>query len=148
MEIVPMKREHTAALAELEKQCFSRPWSQKALEDELYSPTAFFIVAVEGEQILGYGGMHCCCGECYVDNIAVFAQYRRRGVGAALVGELLAQAKRQGGEFLSLEVRPSNLAAVHLYTKLGFVEEGRRKEFYNAPREDALIFTKRLLSEQ
>ena len=55
----------------------------------------------------------------------------------------MAEARRQGAEFLSLEVRPSNLAAVGLYTKLGFVQEGRRRNFYRDPTEDALLLTRR-----
>lgn len=144
MEIVAMTKEHTAALAELEALCFSRPWSQKALEEETGNPDACFFTAVEGENILGYAGMHCACGECYMDNIAVFPEHQNRGVASALMEALLQEAKRRGGEFLSLEVRPSNTVAVRLYEKLGFREEGRRKNFYAAPSEDGLILTKRL----
>ena len=143
MEIVSMRREHAAVLAELEKQCFSQPWSRQSLEDETSNPAAFFVTAVEGEEILGYGGMHCACGECYVDNVAVFGRSRGKGVGAAIVGALVEEARRRGGEFISLEARPSNEAAVRLYSRLGFREEGRRKNFYSAPTEDALILTRR-----
>jgi len=144
MEIVPMKKEHTAVLAELEALCFSRPWSQRSLEEETENPGACFFTAVEGEVVLGYGGMHCAWGECYMDNIAVFPEYRGKGVATALLNALFGEAGRRGGEFLSLEVRPSNTAAVRLYEKLGFREEGRRKNFYANPLEDGLILTKRL----
>ena len=143
MEIVKMKREHCEILSELEKLCFAHPWSQKALEDEVHNPNACFLTAVDDDKVLGYGGMHCSHGECYVDNIAVFGHHRRKGVGTALVEALAQEAQRRGGEFLSLEVRPSNRAAVALYTKLGFVEEGRRRGFYTDPTEDALILTRR-----
>lgn len=138
-----MTRDHTAALAELEQVCFSQPWSQKALEEEIQNPDACFFTAVEGEAVLGYAGMHCPCEDCYMDNIAVFPEYRNRGVAAALLEALLEEAKRRGGEFLSLEVRPSNTGAVRLYGKLGFRQEGRRKSFYTDPQEDALLLTKR-----
>lgn len=137
-----MTRDHTAALAELEQICFSRPWSRKALEEEIQNPDACFFTAVERKAVLGYGGMHCACGECYVDNIAVIPERRREGIGTALLRALLWEAQRRGGEFLSLEVRPSNVQAVKLYTDLGFREAGRRKDFYDSPREDGLIMTK------
>ena len=127
MQIVKMEKEHCEILAELEKLCFSRPWSQKALEDEVDNPRAYFVTAVDGDKILGYGGMHCSHMECYIDNIAVFGHHRRKGVGSAIVEALAAEARRQRAEFISLEVRPSNRAAVGLYTKLGFAEEGRRR---------------------
>lgn len=143
MEIVKMTEAHTEILAELEKLCFSKPWSRKALNDEIRNATAYFVTATEGDSILGYGGMHGTCGEFYLDNIAVFGHHRRKGVGSAIIGALEQEARRRGGEFLSLEVRPSNETAERLYRKLGFREEGRRKNFYSSPTEDALILTKR-----
>ena len=117
MQIVKMEKEHCEILAELEKLCFSRPWSRKALEDEVANPRAYFVTAVDGDKILGYGGMHCSHMECYIDNIAVFGHHRRKGVGSAIVEALAAEARRQRAEFISLEVRPSNRAAVGLYTR-------------------------------
>ena len=88
MQIVKMEKEHCEILAELEKLCFSRPWSRKALEDEVANPRAYFVTAVDGDKILGYGGMHCSHMECYIDNIAVFGHHRRKGVGSAIVEAL------------------------------------------------------------
>ena len=147
MEIVRLQKEHCEILAELEKLCFSRPWSQKAIEDEVNNPNAFFVTAVDEEKILGYGGMHCTHQECYIDNIAVFGQKRKKGVGTAIVKALVQEAQRRGAEYISLEVRPSNRPAVGLYTKLGFMEEGRRRNFYSDPTEDALILTRRFPKE-
>lgn len=143
MKIVRMAKEHIAPLTELESLCFSRPWSRAALEEELENPSAVFLVALEQEQVLGYAGMHCAWGECYVDNVAVFPGSRRQGAASALLAALEQAAVERGGEFLSLEVRPSNEAAVSLYRKLGFREEGRRKGFYADPPEDGLILTQR-----
>ena len=137
-----MTAEHTAALAELEQLCFSRPWSRKALVEELENPAAVFLTAVEEKEVLGYAGMRCAWGECYLDNIAVFPEHRRQGVAKALLLELENRAKRRNGEFLSLEVRASNREAIALYQAMGFQEAGRRKNFYTAPQEDGLIFTK------
>ncbi len=147
MELIRMEKEHCEILAELEKLCFPRPWSQKSLEDETQNPYAYFITAVDEEKILGYGGMHCSHHECYVDNIAVFGHHRKKGVGTAIVEELIREAQRRDAEFISLEVRPSNRAAVSLYTRLGFLEEGRRRNFYTDPTEDALILTRRFEKE-
>ncbi len=147
MKLIKMQKEHCGILAELEKLCFSHPWSQKSLEDETQNPYAYFITAVDEEKVLGYGGMHCSHHECYIDNIAVFGHHRKKGVGSAIVRELMQEAQRRGAEFISLEVRPSNRIAVRLYTGLGFVEEGRRRNFYTDPTEDALILTHRFGKE-
>ena len=101
-----MTREHTELLAELEKLCFARPWSQKALLDEVDNPNAYFVTAVDGDIVLGYGGMHCACKEYYMDNVAVFGHHRRKGVGSAIVEALAAEAKRRGGERPGLSAAP------------------------------------------
>lgn len=142
MEIVCMRYEHTESLADLEKLCFPQPWSKKALDDQVNNPRAYFVTAMENGNILGYGGMHSAAGECYMDNIAVFRHHRGRGVGTAILQALVDKAREINGEFLSLEVRPTNKAA-RLYKKFGFVEEGRRKNYYTDPTEDALILTLR-----
>ncbi len=143
MEIVRMNAGHISAIAELEKLCFSQPWSEKSLIEELTNPNAAFFTALQEGKVAGYAGMHCACGECYLDNVAVFPSFRGRGTATALLAALEKEARRRGGEFLSLEVRPSNRQAVALYEKLGFAKAGRRKDFYSGPREDALLLTKR-----
>lgn len=141
MNIIPMTAAHTAKLAELEKLCFSEPWSEKALSDEIDNPAAYFVVAVEGDEVLGYGGMHTVLGESYIDNIAVFPQHRGRGAGRAVTAALIEKAKENGGVFITLEVRASNVPAITLYTSLGFENVGVRKRFYTNPEEDAVIMT-------
>ncbi len=144
MEIVSFALRHVQPAAELEKLCFSSPWSVESLAAELDNPDAFFVAAEENGAFLGYAGMHCPCGDCYVDNIAVCPSARRKGVGEALTRALIAHGEALGGTFISLEVRPSNAAAIHLYEKLGFATAGRRKNFYTNPTEDGLILTKEL----
>lgn len=141
MNIVKMEKSHTSELARLEELCFSRPWSEAALAEEIENENACFLTAVEDGTVLGYCGMHCACGECYIDNVAVFPKYRGKGIATALMTALKAEAKARGGEFVSLEVRASNTNAVSLYEKLGFCTVGRRKNFYADPVEDALIMT-------
>lgn len=141
LTLVPMAERHLDALAELERLCFAEPWTRAGLAAELSSGTAVFLVAERGGETAGYAGMHCVCGECYVDNIAVFPRFRRGGVGRALTGALIARARERDALFFSLEVRPSNTAAVALYRSLGLREAGRRRGFYRSPPEDALIMT-------
>ena len=141
-QIVPMDRSHLRQIAKLERQCFSQPWSVAALEEELYNPQASFLVAEDEEGgVLGYAGLHAVLDEGYIDNIAVEPQARRHGVASALL-EVFCRFGEERLAFLTLEVRASNEAAIALYRKFGFREAGRRKEFYRAPREDALIMTR------
>ena len=141
MQIILMRAEHTARLAELEKLCFSEPWSENALLEEIDNPAAYFIAAVDGNEVLGYGGMHTVFGENYIDNIAVFPEYRGRGVGRAVTQALVEKAKADNGVFITLEVRASNTPAITLYTSLGFETVGVRKRFYTEPEEDAVLMT-------
>lgn len=144
-EIKPMAQEHIAALAELERICFGElAWNEQGLSDELTNDTAHFLVAESGKDIAGYMGIFVVMESCYVSNVAVFPAYRRRGCARQLIEAASALAKKLGAESISLEVRPSNKAAIALYTALGFEEIGLRKNFYRSPQEDALIMTREL----
>lgn len=141
-KLVPMDRSHIPQIAQLERQCFSAPWSEEALVQALYQDNASFIVA-EGADgtVLGYAGLQAVLDEGYIDNVAVRPEYRRQGVAGALLGafERFAQAHLA---FLTLEVRASNAPAIALYERHGFVRAGLRKNYYTAPREDAVIMTR------
>lgn len=141
-KLVPMDRSHLAGVAELECMCFSAPWNEAMLEEELYNDTASFIVA-EGEdgQVLGYAGLHVILDEGYIDNVAVRPTCRRQGIADRLL-DVFCRFGQANLAFLTLEVRPSNTAAVALYEKHGFQEAGRRKDYYENPREDALLLTR------
>lgn len=141
-KLVPMDRSHLAGVAELERMCFSAPWSEAMLEEELYNDTASFIVA-EGEdgQVLGYAGLHVILDEGYIDNVAVRPVCRRQGIADRLL-DVFCRFGQANLAFLTLEVRPSNTAAVALYEKHGFREAGRRKDYYENPKEDALLLTR------
>ena len=139
--LTEMREEHIGAIAGLEKICFSEPWSENSLREEIENPDAFFIAAVTDDgSVAGYAGMHISVDGSYVDNIAVFPEYRKSGVGEALTRALIWKAL-SAGEFITLEVRESNLPAVRLYEKLGFEPVGKRRNFYSSPREDAVIYT-------
>ncbi len=141
IEIVPMKAEHIPVLAQLEKLCFSQPWSEKSLAEELDNRTAHFLAAVSDDVIMGYIGAFTVCESSYISNIAVFPQHRRKGIGRLLLRKAAEQARKKGAESISLEVRPSNTAAISLYKSEGYEEVGLRKNFYRDPNEDALILT-------
>lgn len=142
IKIVPMTAKHIPELVRLEKMCFSTPWDEKALSDELENHTAHFLTAVnESGDVLGYIGAFIVCESCYISDVAVFPQYRRNGIGKTLIETLCRLAGEMGAESVSLEVRPSNHAAISLYSSMGFEEVGLRKNFYRAPEEDALILT-------
>ena len=142
IKVCAMAADHIPQLAQLEQLCFSEPWSEEGLAAELDNPNAFFRVAESADgTILGYVGMHCVAGECYIDNVAVFPQARRMGAASALLQDMIGWAKQNNCAFITLEVRPSNSGAIALYEKFGFAEAGRRKRFYRDPDEDGLILT-------
>lgn len=139
--IVPMAAEHLPQLAQLERRCFSDPWSEDALREELFNDMASFLVAVgEDGQVLGYAGLHCVLDEGYIDNVAVAPEFRRQGVAGALL-EVFLRFGRAHLAFLTLEVRASNAPAIALYRKYGLRPVGRRRDYYTAPREDAILMT-------
>ena len=142
MEIRKMTAREVPQVAELEKLCFAMPWSEKSVAGELENPLALWLVAMEGDSLAGYVGSQTVMDETDMMNLAVAPQFRRQGVGEALVNALVAALKDLGSRCLTLEVRDSNEAARALYAKLGFVEIGRRRGYYRDPREDALILRK------
>ena len=142
MLITTMNATHVSQVAELEKLCFSDPWSEKSVASELNNPLSLWLVAQEGERLAGYVGSQTVLDETDMMNIAVHPDYRRCGVARQLVEELVAGLKRRGSRCLTLEVRASNDPARKLYEKLGFQQIGLRKNYYRNPREDALILRK------
>ena len=144
VRIVPMTAEHLNEVAALELACFSRPWSRQMLAEELDNQCAAFLVALEPEtdKVIGYAGLLVAADEGYITNVAVFPPYRRRGAAGKLLDVFLRFARANHLAFLTLEVRPSNAAAIALYTRFGFREAGRRRNYYDLPREDALILTR------
>ena len=137
-----MQAQHIAVLAQLEQQCFSSPWSDAALREELDNPLALFLVACADDgQVAGYVGLHLIAPEAFMDNLAVFPAFRRRGVARTLLQAVRQHAAERGISRIALEVRRSNLAAQNLYISLGYVQDGVRPRFYEHPQEDALLFS-------
>lgn len=139
--IEKMSPSHVGEIARLEKECFSTPWSEDGLKSELNNAFARFFVATYAGEIAGYVGAHNVLGEVYITNVAVFEKFRRKGVAKKLIDTLLESAKAENGNFVTLEVRESNIPAVFLYEKCGFEKVGERKNFYEKPRENAVLMT-------
>lgn len=142
MRITLMESAHVSQVAQLEKLCFSAPWSENSISSELTNPLSCWLVALDGDRVAGYVGSQTVLDESDMMNIAVDPQYRRQGIARALVEELVKCLARKGSRCLTLEVRASNAGAIALYGKLGFVQVGLRKNYYRNPREDAMILRK------
>ena len=136
-----MQQEHINAIAALEQTCFSEPWSAAALAEELDNPHAVFCVAVEGESVLGYVGMHHLVDEGFITNVAVSPAARRRGVARALLAHLAAYGTAHNLYRITLEVRVGNTPARTLYESEGYRLDGIRPKFYSHPAEDAAIYS-------
>ena len=142
MRIESMTAAYLDEVATIENDCFSHPWSRRSLESELQNETSRFLVAVEDGRAIGYIGMSAVIDEGYLFNVAVDRQYRKKGVGSALVRELVTFCQKRNYAFLTLEVRESNAPAISLYSRFGFVRVGERKNYYSKPVENALLMTK------
>lgn len=130
-----MEPEHLAQIAALEIACFSDPWPESILVRELQNPLSLWLCAVNGDTVAGYIGSQTVLGESDMMNIAVHPDYRRRGVGRALVLALCKALRRQMlASALTLEVRDSNAPAIALYDSLGFEQIGLRKTITNTPK--------------
>lgn len=145
--IEPMSEDHLQSIALLEQQCFSLPWSENSLREELSNENAHFLAAVFEQEVLGYIGVIEICGEAEITNIAVFEQYRHNGIAQMLLNAASSGALSRENESITLEVRVSNSAAIALYAKNGFKQVGIRHGFYEKPKEDALLMTKELKKE-
>lgn len=149
VQIVPMNGDHLDEVAELERVCFPDPWSRNMLKEELENDLAAFLVALDGQgAVAGYAGLQVILDEGYILNIAVRPDCRRQGVASRLLRVFLDFAKGNQLAFLTLEVRASNYEAIALYGSRGFRGAGRRKNYYEHPREDAVIMTLDLSGER
>ena len=118
VRIVPMKREHLDEVAELERICFTTPWSRNMLAEELDNALAAFLVAVDGqERVVAYAGLHVVLDEGYITNVAVRPEYRRQGIAGKLLQVFLDFAAANRLAFLSLEVRASNYVSSLYWSK-------------------------------
>ena len=143
VRIVPMTADHLDEVAELERICFSVPWSRNMLAEELDNLLSAFLVALDDSgRVVGYAGVQVVLDEGYITNVAVRPECRRQGIAGKLLQVFLDFAKGNRLAFLTLEVRASNYDAIALYGSRGFRSVGRRKNYYEHPKEDAIIMTR------
>ena len=134
-------------VAELERLCFSAPWSEAALS-VLTREGAFGLVCLdECDKVIGYVGVMTVLDEGQITNLATHPAHRRRGVATELLRTLSELGREKGICTLSLEVRESNAPAISLYERHGFFVAGKRRNFYTAPREAALVMLCNLTNE-
>ena len=143
VEYREIREDDLDAVCRLEEDTFSMPWHRQDFADMIVQDHLLYIVAVFDNIIVGGCGLRNIVGEGEITNVTVARVYRNQGIGTDLVEYILQRGCKMGITAFTLEVRKSNLAAIHLYEKLGFVTEGLRKNFYEKPCEDALIMWKR-----
>ena len=130
-------------LAELDKICFSTPWSEQSFKEETKNSLATYLLAKLDNKIAGYCGFWRVLGEAQITNIAVLPEYRRQKIASRLAEKMISLCGED--EQIVLEVRESNIAAIALYEKLGFVKAGIRKRFYRNPDENGITMIRRKL---
>ena len=143
ISICAMTEDDTGAVAAMEESIFTMPWKLKDFRELLDKPDRGCVVAKAGDVIVGCVVYHNIVGDVDITNVQVKEGYRGRGIGKRLMKAAMEKARATGGERFTLEVRESNLTAISLYESLGFTLEGKRKNFYENPREDAVIMWKK-----
>ncbi|MCD7955314.1 MAG: ribosomal protein S18-alanine N-acetyltransferase [Lachnospiraceae bacterium] len=128
-------------VADIERECFSQPWSENSFRSGLEQEAYFYLVVriKETGQIAGYCGLLQSLDDAVILNVAVRPELRGRGIGYAMLHCLMEKGESLGVRHFTLEVRKSNAAALALYKKLGFASAGTRRNFYRDPPEDAVI---------
>ena len=141
--IVPLELKYIDGVLEVDKLCFSIPWSRESFIDEvLKNKFARYVIAIYDDKVVGYAGMWLIAMEGQITNIATHPNYRGMGVASLMLESLLSICKEENVLAMTLEVRSSNFSALSLYKKYGFVQEGLRKQYYADNKEDAIIMWK------
>ena len=142
IQIKNMTATHVPQIAQIEKLCFSDPWSASSVATELENSYSLWLVALDGDTVAGYVGSQSVLDGADMMNIAVHPDYRRQGIARELVTGLINALAEKGVKSLALEVRQSNAPAIALYEQLGFIQVGLRTNYYRNPKENALILRK------
>lgn len=137
-----MNPSHVKGVFEVSNLSLEESWNIDSIEKELSNKLAKYLVALHGDKVIGFVGMWIVFNEGDITNVAVHPDYRKQGVGNLLIDNLITLCKKNNINSLTLEVRESNIPAQSLYKKHGFKEEGVRKNFYNNPKENAIIMWK------
>lgn len=143
IEIRKMTEEDVPYLAKIEEETFSMPWSPKDFLEMIKIDQVVYLVVVLDNKIIGGAGIRNILGDGEITNVVIKKEYRGNGYSYKLLSSLIEEGRGLGATAFTLEVRESNEAAIGLYKKLGFETEGKRKGFYDRPKEDALIMWKR-----
>ena len=138
-KIEPMNSSHIEGVFEVSKLSLAEAWNIESIEKELSNKLAKYLVALDENKVIGFLGMWVVFDEGDITNIAVHPEYRKQGIGNLLMDNLITLCNENNINSLTLEVRESNLPAQNLYKKHGFKEEGIRKNFYDNPKENAII---------
>lgn len=139
IEIIKMEETHIPAVAAIEAEAFSMPWSAQAFADTLTMDHVLFYVALVDGEVAGYCGIYLAADEGEVTNVAVAPRYRRHKIAETLLHKTMAKAHGRGAQRIFLEVRSQNAPAIQLYQKAGFQKIGNRKKYYQYPQDDALV---------
>lgn len=143
MVIRNMQESDLTQVEAIEKANFSIPWSLESFRESMELEHTIYLVAEEDGNIMGYCGMYRVFNEGEIVNVAVAEAYRRKQVASKLLEQLFIHGNELQVDNFFLEVREGNEAAIQLYKKLGFIEAGIRKNFYEKPRENAIFMWKR-----
>lgn len=138
-EICRLDAKNAFAVSEIEKECFSHPWSEATLSSEMDNRFSDFFGAFCGDELAGYIGGRTIAGETEIFNVAVLPKFRRNGIAKALIEKFIETVREKETQVIFLEVRTSNLGAINLYEKCGFVFCGIRKDYYDDPKENAIL---------
>lgn len=141
--IKPLTEENVDAVCVLEEEAFSMPWHRESFMEMILNKDACYLVGIIEEEVVASCGLRNIVGDGEITNVVTKASQRGKGIGKQMLLRLLEEGVKMGVENFTLEVRKSNMTAIHLYESLGFVTEGIRKNFYEEPIEDALIMWKR-----
>jgi ribosomal-protein-alanine N-acetyltransferase len=131
-------------VAEIEKICFSLPWSKELLSQELLNDMAYYQCALINGKVVGYMGMWKICDEGHITNVAVLPEYRKKGIASTLISKMIEVCECSEIYNITLEARESNIEAINLYEKFGFESAGKRPNYYNKPNESAVIMWKKI----
>ena len=143
LQIKPLTEEYVDQVCVLEEEAFSMPWHRESFLEMIRNKDACYLVGIMEDEVVASCGVRNIVGEGEITNVVTKSSVRGKGIGTQMLMKLLEKGSAMGVEAFTLEVRKSNTSAIHLYEKLGFVTEGVRKNFYEAPVEDALIMWKR-----
>lgn len=143
LSIRKMMPEHLEGIMAIERTSFSPPWSENAIISEMLSGNTVALVALKGARLVGYVTALTAGEDAHIHKVAVHPRFRRRGIARALTKRCLDKLRQRGCKNVYLEVRPSNEPAIKLYETFGFKIDGRRKAYYVAPEEDAILMSLR-----